>query len=341
MTRSMPPARLVVTGLIALAAGLCTAGCTGDGGVKDEELEGLVVSRSEAPAAIDVARAATSAQELARAFAEPHQRVGEVGAHTAKITTRIEVKEGAKVVEQLSDELTLELAADGQFHARLDNSADYGREVLFKDGLLYLRPRYARWHRRPPTDEHEVGALRDQLFAALGDHFDLVAHAAEVSDKGAAEVAGRAGRRVEIKRAPSPGKPRAQPIAQRKWRESVTVTALSGDAVLDAERGFPLQARFTAQLTFNRDGRSFDMTLEVGHDLAGFGQPLPEGALALPPPEEIVDTPQRLREVDERDALLEGMAPPARQSGAATGPSGRGPEPTAPPPPPPGKAGGE
>ncbi|MCA9680076.1 MAG: hypothetical protein H6708_17290 [Kofleriaceae bacterium] len=314
----------------ALAVGAClAAGCSGHGGVKDEELEGLVVAPDDQPPPVDVDKAATDGRELTRALALPDRDVAALGSHRVHITSKVEVKEGAEVVDSLSDDTILEVAADGQFHGKLDNSADYGREIIFTGGELYLRPRYARWHRRLPTEPGEPAHLRDELYAVLGDYFDLVGHAAEVSDKGAATVAGRAGRKVEIKLAPSPGKPPRQALTQRKWRESVTVTALAGEAVLDADHGFPLSAHVTAELGFVRDGRSFTMALEVTHELADFGAAI---AIAPPPADETVDTPMRLREVDERDALLEGIAPPAKASGG-NAPTGRGPEPTQPPPP--------
>ena len=304
--------RVLVCALLLLAG--CT--CTGDGGVKDEELEGLVISPpSEAPA-VDPGAAAADGGELGRAFAIEHREVGKrLGAHTVKVTSRIEVKEGDQVVESLSDETVIELAADGEYHAKYDNSADYGREVLWQGGALFLRPRYAKWHRRPPTDDGEPEQLRDEIYAVAGDYFELVAHAAEVTDKGAAQAAGRDGRRVEIKLSPSPEKPAAQPLTQRKWRESVTVQELEGDAVLDAESAIPLQVRFKTRLTFSRDGRTFAMTLEVGQEIAGIGQAV---ALVTPPPEEVVATPERSRETDERDELLDGIAPPSKKTGGTS-----------------------
>jgi len=301
---------------VAAATLALSAACGGGGGVADEELGGLVVSPPSEDPAVDPARASTDGRELGRALAIRHAEVARrLGAHTAKITSRIEVKEGDTVVESLSDETLVEISADGDYHARYDNSADYGREVIWQGGAMFLRPRYAKWHRRPPTDEQEPIAVRDQMYAVAGDYFDLVAHAAEVSDKGAAEVAGRSGRRVEIKLDPSPARPPAQPLTQRKWRESVTVQALEGEAVLDAESAIPLQARFAAKVTFNRDGRTFTMSLEVGQELAAIGQAV---ALVTPPPEEVVTTPERSRETDERDALLQGMAPPAKRSGGSS-----------------------
>jgi hypothetical protein len=296
--------------LMACALGACSKG---DGGVKDEELAGLVVAPPDHAEPVDPDKAAGDAVELDRAFAIRHHDVATaLGAHTVTITSSYEVKEGDKVVDSLSDKTTLEVAADGTFHALYDNSADYGREVVFRDGMLYLRPRYARWHRRAPNDKHEVTNLLDQMYEVAGDYFDLVAHAAEVSDAGAAQVSGRDGRKVEIKLAPTAGKPAPQPLTQKKWRESVVVTALSGEAVLDADAAIPLQAKVNSTFGFSRDGRSFTMSIEVSQEISGIGT---EVAVVTPPPEETVDTPQRQKEVDERDFLLDRIAPPAKKSG--------------------------
>jgi len=296
----------------ALMAALAGAACGSGGGVKDEDLEGLVIAPPVESAGVKIDRAVADARELARAFAIPHHLVTkQLGPHTVKITSRYEVKEGDKVVDQLSDETTIELGAGDAYHAAYANTADYGREVIFEGGSLFLRPRYAKWHRRAPNDEHEAAAIRDHMYAVLGDYFDVVAHAAEVSAKGATKAAGRDGRQVEIKLAPSPGKPPKQVLTQRKWRESVTVQALTGEATLDADTAIPLHARFSATFTFVRDGRTFTETIEVGHDVSGIGQAV---ALATPPADEVVTTPERSREVDERDTLLQGMAPPARRA---------------------------
>jgi hypothetical protein len=311
--------RLRLLGAIGFAL-VSASACGSGGGVKDEELEGLVLAPPAEATAVAIDRAVKESGELARAFALPHHEVAKkLGAHTVKITSRYEVKEGDKVVDQLSDTTTIELGAGESFRAVYENSADYGREVIFEGGHLFLRPRYSKWHRRAPNEPAEPAHTRDQMYAVLGDYFAVVAHAAEVTDKGPAKAAGRDGRRVEIKLDPTPAKPAAQVLTQRKWRESVTVQALEGDAVLDADSAAPLQARFKATFTFSRDGRTFTQTLEVGQEVTGVGSAV---ALVTPPPEEVVVTPERSHEVDERDELLKGMAPPSRRQaeGAVTVP---------------------
>lgn len=315
-----PPMRLFLAFVILAAA------CQGDGGVKDEELEGLVVSPPDEQAPVDVDKAMRDGTELGRALAIEHHTVREaLGPHQVKITARYEVTENGQVTETLSDETVIEAADGGEYHAVYNNSADYGREVTFHAGKLYLRQRYAKWHGRGPNDAREPQQTLDQMYAVAGDYFDLVAFAAEVTDKGASDVAGRAGRRVEIKLSPTPKRPPDQVLTQRLWRETVGVQEITGDAVLDGDTGIPLQARFKAKLSFSREGRTFQMTLEVGQDITAIGQPV---TITPPPPEQVVATPERAKEVDERDELLRGIAPPTRKGGVAAPP----PPPSAPQP---------
>ena len=55
----------------------------------------------------------------------------------------------------------------------------------------------------------------------------------ELTDKGTAQIAGRAGRKIEVKPSPSPGKPPPEPLAQRKWRENRSIDELR--SVIDVE----------------------------------------------------------------------------------------------------------
>lgn len=141
--------------------------------------------------------------------------------------------------------------------------------------------------------------------------WDLLAPGAEVADGGALEIGGRAGRKIEVKHAADPRDPGAEPIAQRKWREARSVDDVTGEVVLDAERGVPLAVKLTGTIGFTRDGRRFAMKVSVDGAISGIGT----AAMILPPPDgEVVATPERRREVDDRDYLLQGIAPPLRRN---------------------------
>jgi len=289
---------------------LALAACGRGQGVEDRDLGGLVVAprTQEAPIVLD--RAVKDPAELGRALAEPHHAWG-LGPHTVAIATATTVEEGGKPVEDLSDHTTLELGDKGAFHALYTNSADYGREVTFTGGTLFLRPRYQKWHQRAPETPDEPAALEDQMYGAIAATWDLLAPGAELTDQGPAQVGGRAGRKIAIKLSPSPRKPAAEPLAQRKWREKRSIDAVSGEVVLDADKGVPLHVSLTGSVSFTRDNRHFTMKVSVQSDVSGVGT---AAAITAPTGDDVVATPERLREVDDRDFLLQGIAPPLRKN---------------------------
>lgn len=295
-----------------LFASLALVGCGRSEGVPDDKLGTLVIAPKEKVAPIDVGRAARDPAELGRALAMPYGKViAALGPHTYAIKTTTLVDEGTKRVTELSDEATIELGDKGAYHAVYTSSADYGREVTYTGGQLYLRPRYQRWHGRAPESPEEPAEQRDSFYAAIPATWDLVAPGTELTDQGAAQVAGRAGKKIAVKLAPSPRTPAAEPLVQRKWREKRTVEAVSGEVVLDAESGAPLSMKLAGTIGFSRDGRRFSMKITIEATASAIGT---VAAVAAPPADQVVATPERLREVDDRDFLLKGIAPPLRRN---------------------------
>src|SRR5204863_36804 len=49
--------------------------------------------------------------------------------------------------EDLYEEALVERAANGDLHARYENSRDQAREIVSSGGLLWLRPGFGRYHR--------------------------------------------------------------------------------------------------------------------------------------------------------------------------------------------------
>jgi hypothetical protein len=298
--------------LAALAALAAGAACGRSQGVPDEQLGDLVIDRRAAEAPIDVARAATDPDELGRALARPHGAVvAALGPHTVKLAATNAVLEDGKQVSALDEQTKLELGADGAFHVLYTNSADYGSETIYTGGKLYLRPRYQRWHERAPEAPDEPAAIRDRAFGAIAAAWDLLAPGAELVDGGAIELHGRPGRKIELRRAASPAEPPAERLAQRKWRETRSIDELSGEIVLDAAGGAPLAVKLAGAVGYTRDGVRRTMKLSVDAAITGIGTPV---AIAAPDRAEVVATPERMREVDDRDFLLKNIAPPLRRS---------------------------
>jgi hypothetical protein len=296
--------------------------CGRDQGVSDEQLKGLVVE-TKPPSAIDVDQATKDPAELARAMASSHGAVlAALGPHSLALETHTIVEEGGKPVSDLADKTLLELGEQGAFHGLYENSADYGREAIFKAGKLYLRPRYQKWHGRTPETLDEPAQLRDSYFGPIAATWDLVGPAAELTDKGAVTVAGRAGRKILVKLAPSARELPHEALPQRKWRETRTIAALDGEVTIDVEKGVPLAIDLTGAVAFSREGRRFTMKLAIKGAITKLGAT----ELAAPPDGDVIATPTRRGEVDERDYLLNGIAPPIRKNadGTALVPSGSG-----------------
>ncbi|HTL31986.1 MAG TPA: hypothetical protein VL326_02610 [Kofleriaceae bacterium] len=296
-------------------ASLAFAGCGRSEGVPDKDLGSLVIAPKEKRDPIDVAKASRDAGELGRALMMPYKDVvAALGPHTYSIKTTNVVEEAGKEVSNLSDTTTIGIAANG-FHGVYENSADYGREAIFAGGTLYLKPRYQRWHGRAPETPDEPTTLRDSFFGPISATWDLVAPAAELTDQGTATVAGRAGKKIAVKQSPDPHQPPAEKLVQRKWREKRTIENVTGEVVLDADKGVPLSVKLAGTIGFMRDGRRFSMKVTLDATLVSMGP----AQIDIPPPDQVVATPERLKEVDDRDFLLQGIAPPIRKNTDGTG----------------------
>jgi hypothetical protein len=299
----------------AVLALCCAAGagaCSRSHGVADQDLPGLVVEARKAEPPIDIERAIRDPAELGRALAQPYRvTLAAIGPHGVAVNTTTSVEEAGKPASELSDHAQIDNGDDGTYRALYTNSADYGRETTFTGGKLYLRPRYQRWHARAPETPDEPAALRDDYAAAVAATWDLLAPGAELTDRGPIEVSGRTGRKIGVAHASEPRQPHPEPVSQRKWREGRSVDAVSGEIVLDADKGVPLAVKLSGSVGFTRDGRRFTMKVSVDSTISGLGSP----AMILTPADgEVVATPERVREVDDRDYLLQGIAPPLRRN---------------------------
>ena len=295
---------------LSLAAVACAA-CGRAQGVPDQELGGLVVDTKVPDKAIDLDLAAKDPAEVTRALTRPYRlMVAALPPHTVILQGKTTVEEAGKVTDELGETSSIALGDGGTFKGEYTNTADYGREVLFVGGKLYLRPRYQRWHVRAPETADEPAALRDSFVASIAATWDLLAPAAELTDLGPVDLAGRRGRKIAVKMSPSPAKNPPETLAQRKWRESRAIEELTGEVVLDADKGVPLSVKLTGAVGFTRDGRRFKMKVSLSSTVSAVGSAV---AVTAPPEGEVVATPERLREVDDRDYLLQGIAPPIRK----------------------------
>jgi hypothetical protein len=252
-----------------------------------------------APAAVDPVEDALRA---ARAVLPGPQKAAE----KATVT----VRRGGETVESLAEESVVERGAGGELHATYANSRDHGRELFAAGGIVWVRPRYGKFHRRPPARPDEAERAAAEIGGLLAAQLELCAAGLAVEDAGATTVAGRPARRLVLKR----GAPR--PLPGPGWRASVSIEALEGELVVDDATGALLGGRLAARAGFVRDGERLEMTLDAAREVV-------PGAVAitLPAEEQSSPTPLRATEFEDREELLSGLAAPGRKSPA---PAARG-----------------
>ncbi|MBI4511465.1 MAG: hypothetical protein HY698_17665 [Deltaproteobacteria bacterium] len=255
----------------------------------------------------DVARAARDRKELLRIVTKPFD------ATSAKLVTlrfrgthKIRVTEGGKEVESLDEETSIDLARSADFHAIYQNSRGYGREVFYaaEPGTVWVRPRYGKFHRRPKSSDAEPGKLLSEIHDTLGADLELVEHAASLRDLGRVGHAGRNGRKIALSLASKPDLSQAP----EEWRRTLVVKSLVGEVVLDEISGAILAGELASTVSFTRDGRHFEMSLASTHKITDLGS---EVSVAFPAEAGSISTPLRSREFEDRQKLLEGIAPPA------------------------------
>lgn len=321
MTRiriSSPHANAVVSVALCLSALVIESACSTEGaGVPDEQLGGLVQSTTVQRRAIDKHRVHKDVDELVHAATLPHDQVTRLlGAHRYRSSARVVVREGDgtesdPIVDTLNVDTRIEMSAEEDFHAVNENSKEYGREVRFVDGFLYIAPRYSQFHRRRPERSVEPVRIRADMYGDLGAHLELIARGIAIADAESIDGSSRRPTRtVRIQTAAMRPVNRSEAFAHRSWRDRVQVQEASGELTVDTETGIIVRASIRGALTFARDARKFAMTFDVSHAITDIGATI---GVSAPADDRWVSTPLRSREVAERDQLLDGIAPPTRK----------------------------
>jgi len=293
------PVRSLVAVAVAVALGAAPAGGCG----REPRREGPPAAvATRAPSLVDTTRAARDPDELLRAFATSRRALG---AHRLHGKSSLQVTEGGATVEDLYEEALVERAANGDLHASYENSRDQGREIVASAGLVWLRPRFGKFHRRPPVDPGEAERVADEIGGSLAAGFDLVAGQAALGDGGAVTIAGRPARRVRL--AVGPARPRA---AHEGWRDGARVESLDGEIQIDDATGAVLGGRLDAKVAFAQGQRRLALAFHATEEASDLG-----GAVVVTPPADAdsVDTPGRAPDFDDREELLGGLAPSARR----------------------------
>jgi len=141
----------------------------------------------------------------------------------------------------------------GNFRLSESNDQDGGREVVRVGSELAVALRYGKTIRRPAQDPEPQRFLEEGV-GAPSAAWDTVGRFVE--------VAPAQSRAFRLSKGAEPSPAAAAPTALRKWRETVEVQTVVGDAQLDASGGlreFSLHARFRAV----RDGTPIEGEIAV------------------------------------------------------------------------------
>jgi hypothetical protein len=185
---------------------------------------------------------------------------------TAKGERKVEVAERHSV-RQLA---TGEFAADGTVDPGRGPGSESGKRVIWARGMSYARslfPASGGWRERPTDHGRGARRFRDESFLLAGEVAGLLGPALVASPAGTSSVLGRPARRFALsldptRFAPGPSRLSAEPppggpdaatkarLALLDGREPIDV---SGELLLDAATGAPLQARISALLGVKGD----------------------------------------------------------------------------------------
>jgi hypothetical protein len=214
--------------------------------------------------------------------------------------------DGAKPAAPAAVTTTTDLWVDRQGNFRLveENDQDGGREIVRVGSEVAVALRYGKLIRRPARDNESERWLAEAL-GGPWTAWELVRRQVTFEN---ADGGVRLGRRERAAALPA-GFPPAQGL--RKWRDSAQVTALAGQARLDAGGKLPLAFACKAGFRATRDQVPITGEVAVDATLADIGQVT---RIAMP---DAGTLPTRQRTVLEERALLGGL-PAAALPGKAT-----------------------
>jgi hypothetical protein len=196
------------------------------------------------------------------------------------------------------------MSKQGDFRLVESNDRDGGREIVRVGGDVAVALRYGKMVRRAAQDAESDRFLAEALGGPWAA-WEMVRRQVEVEDGGQGSL------RFKLGGQPAglpPGFAAAEGL--RKWRESVRVQALAGQATLAAGGGLPLRFACKASYRAMRDGLSILGEIDVAASLDEVGR---VADIVMPEAETLSP---RQRTVLEERALLGGLSAASAASAA-------------------------
>jgi hypothetical protein len=248
--------------------------------------------------AIDVATL-SNPEELVRAVSVGGPALDRaLGRHRMQASSTVKLELPNHTSEQLDE--TFDVAFDGKsLRLRHENEQDYGFEAIATGNRLWVRPRYGQYVLRK-IEGDELERLRKTAELPAAAWLKLFLPSLQVQEAGRAQIGGRPGVKLALSARPSPGSAPSTSDPQKAWRRTVTVKYLSGDVVVDATNGAPLEVQIDAGFSFEREGKTVNAALSFKQRTLG-------DAETIVAPTEWT-TLVRPRPMLDRQTLLEGLA---------------------------------
>lgn len=275
-------------------------------------------------ASIDVRRLGQDLETTLSALRLSHLGiVRALGAHRVSVRSSLKTEVPSLPPRTVEQDVDLRVDAQGSFAATKNTHPQHGQEVIWTGGWLYPRLRYSPFLRRQARPG-EPEAIANRMYGLLPAYVDLLGRFLRVEAAGTAREAGREAVKVRLSLAPSPRTSPGSEAAAKRWRHSVAVKSLEGQALLCARTGAPLRVELRASWTFHPpagampasgipsalDGRSVGtMTLSFRQEIRDVGQ-----IAAIQPPDR-KETRANLRRVrlEYERQILTGERPLPRE----------------------------
>lgn len=225
---------------------------------------------------VNIQLAQSDPNELLRALSMPQTSMTQhIGAHVLKGQSSVKILDAnQEILEEHSDELSIDSDSTGHFHATLDNSAEYGRHAIFVGDTIYLRPRFGPYHQRSlrPGESDEILAT---MTSSGHDYFSPLTGAVRVSANTPITLEGRQAIPVFFSQTkPSLSINNTHKAVHESWREHASVIHAKGVIHLDHDTGVVLKHDIEASISFLRNNQRFTMLLTSHQALTDIGHPI-------------------------------------------------------------------
>lgn len=151
-----------------------------------------------------------------------------------------------KVIQQLS----LQVDSGGGYRGTKNTSSQYGHEVIWSGGWLHTRLRFGKYARRRPR-AGEPGRLVDRMAGHLPGQLALLRPFLTFGAPAQTTYQQRKAIKLPLLLHQNPSAHPLQAAPSRRWRRSIRVRAIKGQAVLDARTGVPLSVELSAAWEFS------------------------------------------------------------------------------------------